>query len=310
MFFLKFLSQNFLKKLSRELFLQIIFWGSFAVPIIGFFFAIIFFRQKFRGKNFLAGFFLLPTIIFSWARFIEPQIILLCTTKIPGNTNAKIAVISDLHLGIFGKNEKFLSRVIEKINAEKNLDAVLLAGDFIYYPEIEKISEIFTPLEKIEIPKFAVLGNHDVLGSGKTRREKLEIALKNTGVKILQNEIVQIGNLEILGVGELWVDENKTEKCKLLEKSTDKISIILAHNPDVFLDLPEECRDFLKISGHTHGGQIRIPFLYQRFIPTKGDFDRGFMLDENIFISSGLGEVGLPLRIFVPPRIDILKIEK
>ena len=67
----------------------------------------------------------------------------------------------------------------------------------------------------------------------------------------------------------------------------------------------------LAVAGHTHGGQIRIPGLYRRVIPTRYPFDRGLHTFPPVptFVTSGLGESGLPLRLFNPPVIDVLDIE-
>ena len=65
------------------------------------------------------------------------------------------------------------------------------------------------------------------------------------------------------------------------------------------------------VSGHTHAGQIRIPGLYKYIIPSKYNFDRGFyhLFSSDIFVSPGLGNVVLPLRLFNPPEISVINLK-
>lgn len=64
------------------------------------------------------------------------------------------------------------------------------------------------------------------------------------------------------------------------------------------------------MAGHTHGGQLRIPFLYKKAIPTEGDFDRGLSQEDTtlLFTTAGVGETALPMRLFNPPCIDVLRL--
>ena len=89
----------------------------------------------------------------------------------------------------------------------------------------------------------------------------------------------------------------------------EKLSIVLTHNPDSIYEFPKTDVD-LVIAGHTHGGQIRLPFIYKYAIPCKYDFDKGFyyLRNMNIFVSPGLGMVGLPFRFLMPPEIDVLNV--
>ncbi|MFH1514360.1 MAG: phosphohydrolase, partial [bacterium] len=87
-------------------------------------------------------------------------------------------------------------------------------------------------------------------------------------------------------------------------------TIVLAHNPDTVYEFPEGVNVDLVLSGHTHGGQIRIPFLYKTQIPTIHPFDKGLynVNDIPVYVTSGIGMIGLPFRFLIPPQIEILEL--
>jgi len=253
-------------------------------------------------------FMVLLSLFFIYARFIEPKILLVHHYKINTGFKAKYALIADMHLGIYN-DESLLERTVEKINNEK-VDAVLIAGDLTYEPQFSDMKKLFASLSKIKVPIYAVLGNHDCQKPGPDVRDKLEETLKSLGVHIITNKAVKINNVTLLGLGSLWA---KDDKIDLLDKYTKKDNlVVLTHNPDTTLDyMPNHFPD-LTLSGHTHGGQVRIPYLYKKIIPVRGDvlWDQGLYTfkDEKVFVTSGIGEIGLPLRFLIPPVIDILEL--
>ncbi len=88
---------------------------------------------------------------------------------------------------------------------------------------------------------------------------------------------------------------------------------MLTHNPDTALSYAPNHYPDLTLAGHTHGGQVRIPYLYKRMIPVLGVdilWDQGLYRYKNgqVFVTSGIGEVGLPLRFLIPPVIDVLEL--
>ncbi len=252
---------------------------------------------------------LLLTLLFIYARFIERNIILVHHYKIKTGFPLKIAVVSDLHLGLY-KNTNFLKRVVEKVNEIKNLDAVLMPGDFVYKAKGD-FKTMFSPLQKVKAPVYAVLGNHDN-GEEKTDlilQNKIKQALKENNVIVLENNFLNLKhkNIKILGLKDRWSDEDDVSKINNFKKQDNLI--VLTHNPDTTLLYKNDIPD-LTICGHTHGGQVRIPFLYKLIIPCVGKFDQGlyFINNTKVFVSSGLGENGLPLRLGIPPSIDVLNL--
>jgi len=291
----------------------ILYSSYLSFPFILLIFFLIFRKrdEKIKRKISIPFLIILLTgaLIFVYSRFIERNIILENTTKIKTGFSLKLAVISDIHLGVY-KDQHFLKRVVEKINNIKNLDAVLIPGDFTYYPETN-LKELFAPLKDLKTPVYAVLGNHDVGHPGPDIEDELERVLKSFNVIFLDNTEATIkskkGDVKILGLGDNW--DRNDDISKIDKFTTGDNLIIITHNPDTFAKYNKEIAD-LTVSGHTHGGQVRIPFLYKRMIPCKNDYDRGLYKEKNgkLFVTSGVGEVGLPIRLFNPPVIDVLEM--
>ncbi len=291
---------------------HIIFYGSYlAIP---FFIYLIFLLVKKKEKVYknkvlfvLIILALITTVSFLYARFIEPQIILIKNTQIETGFSAKFVVISDIHLGVY-KGTHFLERIVEKINTIEQVDAVLIPGDFIYYPQ-EDLEVLFSSLKQIKFPVYAVLGNHDTEESRQYIDEELQKALEENGVIFLSNSSAYIEqkNIRILGLGDKWTDEDDISK---IDKFTIEDNVVvITHNPDTTLEYTNSIPD-LTVSGHTHGGQIRIPYLYKKVIPCVGDFDAGLydVGENNVFVTAGVGEIGLPMRLGIPPTIEILEL--
>ncbi len=293
----------------------IIYYGSYLV--FPFIIGISFLYQKKRRlkkKNKISSciyiFLILLSILFIYSRFIERYMISNEETVIEADFNAKFVVISDIHLGIY-KKSSYLKRVINKINKIDDVDAVLIPGDFTYDPLKEDLVALFSPLKECKYPVYGVIGNHDTGFEQFYKRDSLENALMENDVILLQNKSSKIKNknITILGLGDRWANEDDVDK---IENYMHKENlVVLAHNPDTVLDITNSIPDLI-VSGHTHGGQIRIPFLYKIAIRSEGNFDKGLYQNPRwkLFVSSGIGEIGLPMRLGVRPVIDILILER
>ena len=247
----------------------------------------------------------LGVLLFSYSFFIERNLILVKEHKINLDFNGKFVLLSDFHLGLF-KGKHFLERVVKKVNQIEGVSAVFILGDFVYLPEEKNLSDLLSPLREIKYPTFAIFGNHDMI-----YKKKLREILEQMGIVVLENEWDSIKGtkIKVLGLGDRMALRDDISKINLFKKEDNLI--VLAHNPDIVLRYKNNIPD-ITFSGHTHGGQIRIPFLYKKIIPCKGDFDEGFYFVNNnkVFVSAGLGEVLLPLRFAIPPRIDVIEIGK
>jgi len=257
--------------------------------------------------------------VFGYARFIEPHIlwvkhtdIVLRQTESDGPT-IKLALFSDTHFGIF-RHAMTMQRIVERINTE-NPDAVMIAGDFLYYLPPQDIPTALAPLAELQAPVFAVLGNHDVGFPGPIYTNELYAALTELGVILIENR-AQAATLAgqaviVAGTSDLWEQQQDFAFSSAL---TDVPTFLLTHNPDTAYEVPDQINYDLMLAGHTHGGQVRIPWLFRKVIPTVYPFDKGLhrvqVRDQTrlVYVTPGTGMVGVPLRLNMPPRIDILNV--
>lgn len=261
---------------------------------------------------------LFATVV-AYARFVEPRIlraqhseITLEGAQLNGST-LTIALFSDTHFGIF-KQAMPMHRIVDQINREAP-DAVMIAGDFLYYLPPGEIPTALAPLAELQVPIFAVLGNHDVGFPGPIYTDELYAALTELGVILVENRAhpVTLGGQEVIiaGVSDLWQQQ---QDFSFSTNLSDAPVLLLTHNPDTAFEVPASIHYDLMLAGHTHGGQIRIPGLFKKVIPTQYPFDKGLYrlpLDGGtrlVFVTPGTGMVGLPFRFNIPPQIDILTL--
>lgn len=282
-----------------------IFYGSwFLFPLL--FFAL---RQALRGPNRVTG--TIATALWMlgiWARFVEPNWLRVefDHAHIGLTKPLRLALISDLHLGLF-KGAPFLKRVVDAVN-NAHPDALLIAGDLTYEPA-DSLDRLFADLAGLHMPAYYVPGNHDEQHPGPPIRAQLAAAMEHNGVKSLENQVVDLHGLRVVGLGDLW---GGRLDWAVLETAAEPVALLM-HNPDSLLRLPAPHAEKVKLAlaGHTHCGQVRLPWLYQSHIPTMGPFDCGWHDVDGVplFITPGTGEIGLPLRFLNPPTVSVMLIE-
>jgi len=262
---------------------------------------------KFNWKYLALSLFLLIGI---YARFIEPQIIQIHTTQIhieKLKQPIKIAIIADPQFGVY-KGQFFAKRLVKKIQSQ-HPQYTFIAGDITYKPKFKQVDKYLSLLSPLT-NTYAVLGNHDYLHIG-VPSDKLSQAIiskfTQLHIPVIDNKIIQTPEFNLIGYGSLWA--NNFNQPPLDKLDPKKIIISLMHNPDGTY-IPNTLKSDLTIAGHTHCGQIRIPFTYKYTYPTDRVYKKGLQnsLIGPLFISCGLGESLLPLRLFNPPTIDILEL--
>ena len=288
----------------------IVVWWSWGVLFL----LLLHRRRALWGGMIIRVIVLTPIVVtFVWMRWIEPQQIVIKKTDLQTGMWTTIALISDLHLGVF-KDRVYLQRVVNELNKIDEIDMVLIAGDFTYRPPEHTVwlRTLFAPLRQLQKPVYAVLGNHDLEFPGPNIRDILVPVLEDLGIHILNNDIVDMDGWLLVWLGDHDAAEDDVS---LLEQITNQQKVVvLTHHPDTTLAYTSTRRADVTLVWHTHGGQIRIPFLHRflapYIIPVQGYFDYGLYDTEftRLFVSSGLGEVLLPMRWFIPPTIDIIRL--
>lgn len=240
-------------------------------------------------------------------RFPEYEI---TSEKIPKSFDGyRIVVLSDLHYG-FLVPEFWIKHTLNSIN-DKNPDLIVGIGDYVkkrnFEQELIKVWQLLRIL-KAKDGEFFVNGNHDHWAN-----DKLSLKLLEESGKSIRNRKVFLnkGNERILiaGLGDYWEDHIPIDEI-FKGSNSREFRIALAHNPDSS-NTPHSEKIDLFITGHTHGGQVRIPFVNKSpVLPVKDkNFDIGVKyskLNELVLISAGVGWSILPIRFNCPAEVPII----
>jgi predicted MPP superfamily phosphohydrolase len=229
----------------------------------------------------------------------------------------RIAHMADFHYGEYSE-PTFIRSVVRRVNALRP-DLIALTGDFISAgPMVRRISVDFAYhcadlLGKLECPrKFASMGNHDVLVS----RIGVTDALESRGIPVLHNHAIPIekdgARLWLAGVADTIVgtDADLSAAIPLGRQAGSEPLILMAHEPDYADEVVGSGVD-LMLSGHTHGGQVRIPFMPLMNLPPMGKkyVEGHFSLSGlQLYVTRGIGTVGVPFRFRCPPEITLITL--
>ena len=233
-----------------------------------------------------------------------------------------ITVIADIHAG--GPNMG-IARVREVVDAAQALksDLIVVLGDYFathrFVTERVPATAWAAELARLRAPLgvYAILGNHDWWYG----LDAVRGAFANIAVPLMENDVVHIGKegerFWLAGLGDQlahWIGDSHFEGVDdlpgtLARVTSDDPVILLAHEPDIFTQVP--ARVALTIAGHTHGGQIRLPLIAPVWAPSEygARFAYGHIVEggRHLIVSGGLGCSKVPLRLGVPP--EILRIE-
>lgn len=269
-------------------------------------------RRKFIKRSMLGG---ILTLVGSYPLFIERQIVNVNRYKVPiHNLPASfhgftIAQLTDLHLG-FLVTASFIEGVVRKAN-NLNTDIIVCTGDYVHdkntTKEIDQVWPILSKL-KAKYGVYSVLGNHDHWADTDKSLDWLQKSghdLRHLCKPIFKNgERIVIG-----GAGDFWEDELKIDETFSYTDEGD-CRILLSHNPDS-VDTQFETPISLVLSGHTHGGQVVIPFYGAPIVPVKNKNYTSGLIDTpktKLFISRGIGWSVLPIRFNCYPEIAVLEL--
>lgn len=220
-----------------------------------------------------------------------------------------IAHLSDLHIGQYTPKEWGV-RWAEIAN-EHEPDAAVVTGDMVTSGVAfhEDIAEVVGTL-RAKDGVFVSMGNHDYFGEG----EPLVGYLKARDVKVLRNEGLVLERdgekVYLAGIDDTWTRRANLEAA-LADRPAEMPCVLLAHDPEVFPAAAKKGVD-LMLSGHTHGGQIAVPFMAKRFsfATLAHEFNVGIYTigDATLYVHPGLGTTGPPIRIGAAPAVTMLTL--
>ncbi|MDD2409114.1 MAG: metallophosphoesterase [Bacilli bacterium] len=221
----------------------------------------------------------------------------------------KIVHFSDMHYGTTIKLND-LKKIVSEINL-LNPDIIVFTGDLIdkhYIMKNNEINDFLKEFNKVKanIAYYLIKGNHDY-------SETFNKLIDNTSFKVLKNELITFyyqDNTPINIIGLESKLKNKIDISKAFANyNKDYYTILLIHEPDVILDIEQKVD--LVLAGHSHNGQIRIPFIGTIYTPegAKTYYDEKYKIDNtDIYISSGLGTSKYPIRLFNSPSFNFYRL--
>lgn len=239
--------------------------------------------------------------------------------SLPDSFNGyKIAVVSDVHNAEFGKNN---SQLIELIKKEKP-EMIAITGDLVDSNRTDLEIAVKLVQQLVEIaPCYYVTGNHEAWIKG--QYQELEQRMSDEGVVILSDNVTQLikdnEKIQIVGLadpdftdGDSYTQESAPETKLSNMDLSDDYCILLSHRPETFESYISEGID-LVLSGHTHGGQFRLPFIGGLIAPNQGlfpKFDAGEYSKDGttMIVSRGIGNSIIPIRFNNRPEVLIVEM--
>lgn len=255
------------------------------------------------------------------ARYIEPKLLFVKeetieTNKLDETNKVKVVLFNDIHLGEYYGLKEF-NKVISKINGLKP-DVIIFAGDLVEnnktFTDEEGATQLLGQL-KAKYGKYAVYGNHDHGGNGTKRYARM---MKAAGFTLLKNECdtITLANgqqMNIIGVDDIVLSKPDFELA-FKEVAENNFNLFISHAPDVVDRILNQPID-LQVSGHSHGGQVRLPFIGAPFtVPygtkyVKGMYEPEEKPEMQLYVNSGIGTSQIPYRFFNLPEITVLNIQ-
>ena len=253
----------------------------------------------------------------AYARFIEPYYYRVVEQDVfvrdlpQAFENFRITQLTDVHHSrIVGLDE--IRRVVNLAQSTKP-DLIALTGDYTttYRRFIEPCAEALGDLQAPE-GVWAVLGNHDHY----TDHELTTRSLERNHIPVLNNANTTLrrgsDSLQLAGIDDWsWAQGDWDRAFHALDQK--RPTVLLSHQPSV-LDLPETQHVSLILSGHTHGGQVTFPFIGApaRLATKDLKYAHGLFrrCDTQLFVSSGTGVIGLPVRLGARPEVAVLRLRR
>ena len=257
-----------------------------------------------------------------WAFWLEPASLTVAEFHLnlnwPYQRPLRVAVLTDLHVGSPFNGINKLRETVDRTNAAQP-EIICILGDLVIQGVLGgrfvPPEPIAGELKRLRAPAgvVAVLGNHDAWFDYRRVRD----ALEGAGVRVVEDVAVKLetsaGPIWVAGISDLWTGRHDLAAAMsfVVKKEEDGVPVLLmTHNPDVFPNVPE--RVTLTVAGHTHGGQVRFPWMGRPIVPSRFGqrFAAGHVVEggRHLFVATGVGTSILPVRFRVPPAVALLTL--
>ncbi|MCZ2156828.1 MAG: phosphodiesterase YaeI [Bryobacterales bacterium] len=242
------------------------------------------------------------------------------TRWLPAGKSIRILHLSDLHASTVIPFERLTTAI--RMGLSMQPDLICLTGDYITTDtecDLQRYRDVLAEIPKAA-PTFACVGNHDggrwsELRSGFKTSERIRQLLADAGIHVLQNQSAESEingvRLHLVGLADFWTREFDSRAAfDGLPKQSEQLRIVLSHNPDTKAILQYYSWELL-LCGHTHGGQVKIPFIGPPILPI---LDRQFYeglhtwQGRRIYITRGVGGVYGGIRFDCRPEVTILNL--
>ncbi len=268
-------------------------------------------------RRFLKYCFWLAACLMVYATAIEPFRLKVVTHAVASPKwtahPLRIILLTDIHATKIWMTPAHVRRIAARANALKP-DIILLIGDYVAthplageVPAAQQAQALGTL--KATCGVFGVWGNHDWQ---ENHALKFAPAFKAAGLVMLENEARQVpchgGRINISGLADQW--KRRVNLSAALASADTVPTLVMMHEPDLFPHMPEEV--MLTVAGHTHGGQVRVPFYGALTVPSRfgTKYQQGYYREgtRQMVVSSGLGMSILPIRFNAVPEITVIAL--
>jgi len=246
-----------------------------------------------------------------WLEFVQKKMPI---QNLPKNLIGKTVVqISDIHVG----NKFDYQYIIDSFKKAQKLnpDYVVYTGDYVSYEneeQFDQLKEVLKYTVKGKLGTVGVLGNHDYGKNWSEQKvaDKITSLLNDSGITILSNDQLELNGLNIIGLDDYWGLNFNPQKV-MNQIDHQNANLVLCHNPDVCdLNVWNNYKGWI-LSGHTHGGQVKPPFLSPLILPVKNKRYSAGEIDlkdgRTLYINRALGHLW-QVRFNVRPEITVFKL--
>lgn len=229
----------------------------------------------------------------------------------PAFAGLKVAVLTDIHHGPY-LSRKRVRRIVELANTQTP-DVTVILGDIVHR-DARYIRPAWAELSRLRAPLgvYSVLGNHDYWeGASETRQAMAEAGVTDATQRASPLER-QGQRIYLVGLDDVW-EGHADLTATMRQVGPNDIALVITHNPDAFMQ-QWDVRARVWFAGHTHGGQVVLPWLMPPVVPSQyGQTLRAGWVERDgcrIYVSRGLGCITPPLRLNCRPELPVIELRR